>query len=458
MYSNKPKGKEKLNSISDCLNGLMDNLQKKKNHQDRNFKVNISLNSINLKNKTSNKYEKSKSKSKEKSIEKGIKAIKGLSLEKIHNTLNLNFDKKYIQIMTGVSPKANESSSNKIKNANLWDLKLKNNSIKEKDGSSKAFRDFKMRLVYNQDQENYDEQMLFMKNIKRSNSSDFFKTTSNSENKTFSSSRNSFNPMPYYSNSNFNNFKDNTEREREREKERNENISFYSFKSISSSNHNNIKKNSDSEYNISPKSSFINGNLHGNGFGLGNGIGDLDKKTKRVNFDYFNSIGENPYKINIYDKNSSLYSSVKKYSKYGNMKEGYNLSPKNIYSPWKYSNNNKGDRYLTENKIFSKDKDSDKGKNNFLRSSYSKVDKSGISNQYTNSKQYTMKKIDNMLKNFNEINSNYQTQSHSQFPQKKIISLNSPKSKNINNNNNNYQGSFLNKNDRTKRLYSFINK
>ena len=42
-----------------------------------------------------------------------------------------------------------------------------------------------------------------------------------------------------------------------------------------------------------------------------NGDLDLDKKIKRVNFDYFNSIGENPFKINIYDKNSALYDSVK---------------------------------------------------------------------------------------------------------------------------------------------------
>lgn len=418
MFSNKPKGIEKLNSLSDCLNGLMDNLQKKKNHQDRNFKLNMSLNSINLKNKTKNidkgKEDKFKERSKENRKEKetgiGIGKIKGLSLEKIQRH-NLNFDKKFTKIMREVSPKAITNESNKIKNANLWDLKLKNNILKEKE-SSKAFQNFKMRLVYNQEENqgngtaagtgNYDEQMLFIKNIKRSSSSDFFKTTSNSENKTFSSSRNSFNPMPYYSNSNFN-YKDNTdrEREREREKERNENISFYSFKSISSGNHN-IKKNSDSEFNLSPRSSF-----HGSSFA--NLTGDLDslKKTKRVNFDYFNSIGENPFKINIYDKNSALYSQ-KKYSKYPNIKEGFNLSPKNIYSPWKYSNNNnKSERYSIENKNM-------------------------------NSKQFTMKKIDNLLKNFKDINSN-------------TITNHIPHSRTN-------QGSFLNKNEKSKRLYSFINK
>ena len=34
--------KESLNSISDCFNGLMDELQKKKQTHDRNFKLKIS--------------------------------------------------------------------------------------------------------------------------------------------------------------------------------------------------------------------------------------------------------------------------------------------------------------------------------------------------------------------------------------------------------------------------------
>ena len=105
---------------------------------------------------------------------------------------------------------------------------------------------------------------------------------------------------------------------------------FNSFKSVSSNNNNNFKKISDFDINSNIKPNLNNGNNNGNFY----------EKTKRVNFDDFNTIGENPFKINMFDKNSTLNNSRKKYTKYGNMKEGYNLSPKNIYSPWKNYNIN----------------------------------------------------------------------------------------------------------------------
>lgn len=418
MFNEKPQ--DKTNSISDHLNGLMDNLQKKKNNHDRNFKLNLSINSSNLKNENI-------SKEKNENI--------GLSLEKILH--KQNFDKKYSKIMRAVSPKASESNpSQQIKNSNLWNLKLKNNSNIDRDSSLKRLEDFKFKLVYDQDQEKFDEKNLFIKSmkIKRSSSSDFFKsTTSNSENKTFSSSRNSFNPMPL-NNNNVNNANNNINNNV------NENLSFNSFKSISSTN---FKKNNDLENlnnlnnfstlsknnnnNISPKSNTIN-----------------QEKTKRVNFDDFNSIGENPFKINLYDKNSILNNSRKKYSKYGNMKEGYNLSPKNIYSP---SNNSSTNFSYT------------KGKNSSLKfddvysmhSSTKKYKHNGNcnlnNNDITCSRQYTMKRIDNLLKNFSE--------------QNKINSMNllqSPQSKSINNNNNsaNNERTFLNVNENKKRLYNLL--
>ena len=400
MYLTKPKRIEKLNSISDCFNGLVDNLQKKKNIHDRNFKLRMSSNSNAITNELNENNRKKEF----------------LSLDKVIH--QQNFDKKYSKIMSSVSPKAKDSDLNPQKNLNLWDLKLKSNSSIDKDQSLKRLEDLKLRMVYHQDLEKSDEQKQFSQTFKKSSSSDFFKSTANSESKTFSSSKNSFYKNNINSNfsgnqSNFNN-------------ERNENLSFNSFKSVSSGN-NLGKKFSEIDVNLSPKSS--------------NG------KTKRVNFDDFNNIGENPFKINMYDNNSMLNNSRKKYSKYGNMKEGYNLSPKNICSPFKDSLNYHSNKQVYRiDDIYEKSPNTRSKKDSYSgskllkspsQSSNSVLNKSGVSTAFISTRQYTMKRIDNLLKNFTH-----------QSPQK--ISLNSPKTKNKN-----PQGSFLKNND-TKRLYNLL--
>lgn len=390
-YTNNIK-KMNSNSISECLNGLMDNLKKKKNNHDRDFKLNISLNSTNLKNE---------------SIDKINETNKGLTLEKI--VQKQNFDKKYSRIMRALSPKNSDSNTHRIKNINLWDLKMKNNSNLDRDHSLKRLEDFKIRLVYDQEQEKekFDEQKLFLKTIKRSSSSDFFKSTTNSDNKTFSSSKNSFHPINNMT-SNFNSFI----KAEQNFSDRNANMSFNSFKSVSS---NNLKKNniSENDLNLSPKSN--------KGF----------EKTKRVNFDDFNNIGENPFKINLYDKNSMLTNSRKIYKKYGNMKEGYNLSPKNIYSPINNTNNNiskkKNNKY--EDICFINPKIFSNSNTNYLNAN-SNLNKSESSNEYMNSmnsKRFSMKRIDNLLKNFT------QNTNTSYLNSKNNANCNSPKGKNANN-------------------------
>lgn len=412
MFSNR---RERLDSISNCLNNLVNDFTKKKNNQDRKFKLSLTMNSSTLKNQSIDKNKNFN--------------YNNISTERISQ--KQSFNKNYSKIMKSVSPKGSyETNKNKIKNINLWDLTLKKTSNQDMEKSSKPFDDFKMKLIYNQSKEKIDEQQLFNHKIKRSNSSDFFKTTSNSDNKTFSSSRNSMNPLNL--NSNYSSLKADRDLNSINNNERNENVSFNSFKSLSPFKTKKNTQNSDQlEINKTPESIYnsIKGNTITNGSILG--------KSNRVNFENFNSIGDNPFKINLFDKNSILTNTRKRYSKYGNMKEGYNLSPKNIYPP---TNSNIKNSLMKSNikieKIFDKSMDKKGKKDNYLHStSNSLLNKSGNSfNEVMTSRQHTMKKLDNLINNFTE----------------------PTKIESFKNRNNNAKGSFLIKNENGRKLFDLI--
>ena len=414
MFISKPNKREPLNSITDSYNGLMDNFQKKKNMHDRNFKLKMSLNANSIRSQENDNYTNKEIKRENKYT--SANENENLSVDKLIK--QKNFNKKYSKIMSSVSPKHKEAIFPN-KNINLWDLKLKKNSEIDKDQSLKRLENFKLNMIYSQNKnQNSGKNSLEAKTFKMSNSSDFFKSTINSDCRTFSSSRNSFNP------NNNNNFNSNTfsggffneknaSANTNANANFNANMSFNSFKSVSSSNIFNkkfseieINANCNSNFEVSPKSS--NNNYNNNG------------KTKRVNFDDFNLIGENPFKINIYDNNNiAVNNTSKNYSKYGKMKDGYNLSPRNLCSTKTASLNYHSNKHVYKiDEIYEKSpsqrlrsqKDlfnidyNNKGinLNSPIKTGNFKINKFGISNEFLNSRQHTMKRIDKLLKNFNE--------------------------------------------------------
>jgi len=314
----------------------MGELQKKKSSTNEN---NININSIKRlsrhdspsNEKTGNKYE-------------------ALSLDKIIH--QQNFDKKYTQIMSSLSLSPMKQAifdSPEQKNFLLWDLKIKKDGSLAKDQSLKRLEDLKLRLVYNNQELEVPEEQKLYKNFlnlntatfKQSNSSDLFKSTNNSESRTlFSSSKNSFyNSANNFNSINNNNLNNNYHSEQQ-QNNKIENLSFYSYKSFSSKQSkntvggaikNNNKMNShNNSYNNLSNSRDLLSNLHLNSFGENNS----QKRTKRVNFDDFNTIGENPFKININKMHNQINSTRKKV----NLKSSdLNISPKNIYSPSKDS-------------------------------------------------------------------------------------------------------------------------
>jgi hypothetical protein len=322
MYLAKKQRINKINSISNCFNDLLEDLHKKRslNKQKKYCNNNIRLtrhDSPSAEKTSTNKYE-------------------GLSLDKIIH--DQNFDKKYTQIMSALSlsPKKQANlASPDVKTPLLWDFRIKKDGSLGRDQSLKRLEDIKLRMVYNKDSEIPQEQKIYKNflnlntaTFKQSNSSDFFKSTNNSESRTLYSSKNSF----YSSANNFNNLNNNLNSNLNIDLQNNklENLSFYSYKSFSSmqSKKNNFNSNKD-----------LLSNLHLNSFGNYN-----LEKTRRVNFDDFNTIGENPYKINIYETHNQINSTRKKLN---HKNSDLNISPKNIYSP-----NKDGLSYYSNKRIF----------------------------------------------------------------------------------------------------------
>lgn len=425
--------KEKSNSIiSDCFNGHMDNLQKKKNIHDRNFKLKMSLNP----------------KQNQKSEENENIVKETFSIEKKIN--QKNFDKKYSNILN-FSESTKQQENFPQKNLNLWDLKLKKNSLISKDQSLKKLENFKLNMLYSNSKyllNLSNEKMQFSQQNfgkKSSNcSSDFFKSTINSETRTFSSSKNSFYPSTsknsFYppstlQNINFSGTHGNFYNEKNATNTANPtinanptlnanananfnaNMSFNSFKSVSSSNNfrkksaefDAINNNTNYDLNLSPRSPRSS---------TSTSKGKLN--TKRVNFDDFNFIGENPYKINIHDYNNiAVNNTSKNYSKYGNMKNGYNLSPKNICSSRNSLNYHSNKSLYKIDDIFENNNNPpsprggqgqglgqggllfDSNKINSPKKTGFQFNKTGtITNEFLNSRHFTLKRIDNLMNNF----------------------------------------------------------
>jgi hypothetical protein len=463
MLISKPNKKEDVNSISECYNNHMEKFQKTKNTQDRNFKLQMSLNANKIKSEEKEKEKEKKTfvyKEKDKESKFSNENL-SLNLNQIQNEnqsenenftydkkmIHKNFEKKYSNIMSSISPK-NKNSFFPEKNFNLWELKLKQKSNVDKNPSTKNLENFKLNMLCGQSSplsnsglgkvselrsksgigkligDSFDEKKHFSPMNKTSNfkfstnfdsSASASNTASASVSDFFKSSKSSFftninNNNTNYDNFNVNFIKNCNQRNKYNDKtikinsnnsnynnNYNPNMSFNSIKSASSNkNFNNI--------NLSPRSN-ITYNNNKNYNNISNKI-----NINRVNFDAFNSIGENPFKINIYDNNNIAVNTISKnYSKYGKMKDGYNLSPRNICSPKKDSLNYHTNKqvYKIEDIYESSPRNNKKNSNekiNLNSPKNSNVKKFGISNsnEYTNSRQFTMKRINNLLKNFNE--------------------------------------------------------
>lgn len=405
MYSRKKQRIERINSISDCFNDLLDDLRSKKIPKEKFINQTLSSKRNEFSGEKNTKYE-------------------GLSLDKI--IYQNKFDKKYTEIMGTLTPKSSFReeicNSPKEKNSFLWNLKLKTSNKNIKDQSLKRLENFKLNIIYDKQVKN-SKTLSDISNgtfaINKFNSfsnSDFLKSTinSNSDAKTFYTSRNSFNN----NNNNLNFLSNNIE-----------NLSFYSFKASNSTAFYKPKNNKSNNFSVDSPNSRLSSPSKDN---------KQDSGCKRVDFVYFDTIGENPYKINVYDKNNptNLASNVrKKHSE-------NNISPKNIYSPNKnglsyyshkhffdidhlYTNKANYDQNNAKDKTFSPSMTERKNINNnnqrlirTIKKSQEKLEKEfneinlnkndinlGInskkfSNAVSSNRQFTLKRIDNLLKNF----------------------------------------------------------
>lgn len=445
MYLAKKQRIDKINSISNCFNDLLEDLHKKKSYNNRkkyheNNNVRLTrYDSPSSEKQISNKYQ-------------------GLSLDKIIH--NQNFDKKYTQIMSALSlsPKKQVNlASPENKNPLLWDFKIKKDGNISKDQSLKRLEDLKLKMVYNQNLEKPEEQKIYQNflnlntaTFKQSNTSDFFKSTNNSESRTLYSSKNSFYNSANNANSNLNNLisGNNILNNDQQQNNKLENLSFYSYKSFSSmqSKKNNLHSNKD-----------LLSNLHLNSFGNYN-----NDKKRRVNFDEFNTIGENPFKINIYETHNQINSAKNRVD----LKNSeLNISPKNIYSP-----NKDGLSYYANKRVFDIDHLYDKQSN--TKNSDFNIKKTGIKSSKTmfdlNNKNIEnpsskirmnlspkgtigqKENLNNLLKSSGNDRNRISTrlQSNRQYTLKKLDNM----LKNISSNNKISSGSFLNKQDSIKKL------
>lgn len=336
MYLTKKQRIEKINSISNCFNDLLGDLQKKKSLTSQTKQKSSIISAVKIQRQTRHDSPSS---------DKTRSKFDGLSLDKIIH--QQNFEKKYTQIMSALSlsptrkTQAAVLDSPEQKNILLWGLKIKKDGSIGKDQSLKRLEDLKLRLVYKQELEIPEEQKLYKSflnvntaTFKQSNSSDFFKSTNNSESRTLYSSKNSFYNSGANNNNNFNvisNYNSNSNEQLNKL----ENLSFYSYKSFSSS-----KQGKQSNRNNINSSDLLS-NFQLNSFGNYN---HKEKTRQRVNFDDFHTIGENPYKINIYETHNQINSARKKV----NLKNSdLNISPKNIYSP-----NKDGLSYYPNKRVF----------------------------------------------------------------------------------------------------------
>jgi hypothetical protein len=492
MLISKANKKEILNSISDCYNDHIEKYQKTKNIHDRNFKLQISLNANKIKSE-----EKQKEKEEKNTYvyqEKDNNCKSKLSNENFNSNLNLNinlnqiqnenqsennnftydklmiqknFEKKYSSIMSSTSPK-NKNTFFPQKNFNLWELKLKQKSNIDKNQTTKNLENFKLNILCAHESNNSISgirlEKEFAKDLKTRLGNGKYIGKSIEKKKHFSymskTSNFNFNPNSNFdssypapgsdsasasatdffksSKSSFYSNKNNNNNHYNYNYNFNPNMSFNSIKSVSyNKNLNNLS--------LSPRSNY-NNNIPNNFSG----------NINRVNFDDFNSIGENPFKINIYDNNNIAINTISKnYSKYGNMSDEYNLSPRNICSPKKDSLNYHSKKQLYKiDDIYESSPRNNKNKNfnegiNLNSPKNSNLKKFGISNDYLNSRQYTMKRISNLLKKFNDENASFSL-SPSLKESKSFLNLDL---KNNNSNiNKNSDGTFLKKNNKQRLL------
>jgi len=131
MYLSKHQRFEKTDSISNCLNELVRDLNKKKSSIRGNFErneINLNMPESPVNSKTRKNYE-------------------GVSLEKIIHTQI--FDKKYSKLMgsLSLSPKRQSMETPHQKNVNLWNLKLNKDSFFGKDHSLKRLDNFRLNMM-----------------------------------------------------------------------------------------------------------------------------------------------------------------------------------------------------------------------------------------------------------------------------------------------------------------------
>ncbi len=399
MFLSKNQKMDRLRAISDCFNDFIEDLNNKKTlHSNKNRSNNIIGfknqvyesptnktnihnfdNDINFKNIRDNKYE-------------------GKCLDKIIH--HQNFDKKYSEIMNNLysSPKHKTIESPRTKKNLLWDFKITKDGTVNKDQSLKRLENLKFKNIYKNDAELPEDEKIYnnflnMKNtnFKQSSSSDFFKSTANTENKTLYSPRNSF----YNVNS----------------ENKLENLSFYSYRSFSSAgvcnNNNNLKTRKSIIHSKNFK--HLNGDVNNyNNFGLDFKERGNKERAKKVNFDYFNTIGKNPFTIDIYQSNDRINSAKRNVA----MKNSYlNISPKNFY-PVKnevFHNSNNNKKFIdysdlfenTNQKIIRIDRDL---KSNINLKNENMTKSLNIKNRIftanSNTRQSSFKRIDNLIKNF----------------------------------------------------------
>ncbi len=424
MYLPKKQTIEKVNSIPNNFYEFVENLNRKKTEiEDKKFaNINQLIKQVFPEQKENKKYE-------------------SLSLEKIMH--QQNFDKKYFKIMDSISlsPKKVTIENPDQKNLLLWDLKIKIDGSVSKDQSLKRLEDIKLRMVYNQDLEIPREEKIYQNflnsknskssNFKQSSSSDFFKSTINSDNKTFYTSKNSFYKTSNNNNHNILNVNANSNTNYNNDSNKFENLSFHSYKSLSSCGNNSITYNNKTLDKKTNKKEILNNNNKSNNFNPR--VFSKDKST-RVNFDKFNTIGENPFKINIYDTHRDITTAKRKV----NLKNSdISISPRNIYSPYTDISYHSYKRIFDFDRLYGKNNTNRKFDNkpnkriinlnnneinnniNYNLSPKERVNNkenlNGIlikkpmndNNEYkristaiNSNRQYTLRRIDNLLKNF----------------------------------------------------------
>ena len=157
MLSSKLSKEEKLNSASDCFNNLLNKFYNKRTVQNKKFIIPHNRN---------------------KSIETKIN-FESFSIKK-------KLDNNFSEFKTKIefSPNKRMYESPPQKNNLLFSLKLKKTTNLNRNNSLLKLLDLKLRVANNQDLDEIEDQSNQNPLFKVSNSSDFFKNTNCTENKT----------------------------------------------------------------------------------------------------------------------------------------------------------------------------------------------------------------------------------------------------------------------------------